>query len=121
MNGTSVAESFSVTSLDAAASTVTALPGLAGRTRLPAASIGVPFFYNRRVATAIEGYTTSRNGTVRRVLTGPVRAFEPIVLPLVERAVGSSSADTDGTNANRLRSSRVHIPAGAAVTRSLHR
>ncbi len=67
MNGTSVTESFSVTSLAAVASTVTALPGLAG----PLAGKfdwGLPFFYNRRVATAITGYTTSAG-------TGPYIAF----------------------------------------------
>jgi hypothetical protein len=66
-NGTSVAESFSVTSLAGVASTVTALPGLAG----PMAGLfdwGLPFFYNRRVATAITGYTTSAG-------TGPYIAF----------------------------------------------
>jgi hypothetical protein len=69
MNGTSVAESFSVTSLAGVASTVTALPGLAG-TNPTAGSFdwGLPFFYNRRVATAIEGYTTSAG-------TGPYVAF----------------------------------------------
>ncbi len=69
MNGTSVAESFSVTSLAGVASTVTALPGLAG-TNPTAGSFdwGLPFFYKRRVATAIEGYTTSAG-------TGPYVAF----------------------------------------------
>ena len=67
MNGTSVTESFSVTNLDAVAPTVTALPGLAG----PMAGNfdwGLPFFYNRRVATAITGFTTSAG-------TGPYIAF----------------------------------------------
>ena len=69
MNGTSVAESFSVTSLAGIGSTVTALPGLAG-TNPTAGSFdwGLPFFYNRRVATAIIGYTTSAG-------TGPYVAF----------------------------------------------
>jgi hypothetical protein len=68
-NGTSVSESFTVSNLDSAAATVTALPGLAG-TNPTAGSFdwGLPFFYNRRVATAIEGYTTSAG-------TGPYIAF----------------------------------------------
>ncbi len=69
LNGTSATESFSVTSLAGIASTVTALPGLAG-TNPTASSFdwGLPFFYNRRVATAIIGYTTSAG-------TGPYVAF----------------------------------------------
>ena len=69
VNGTSATESFSVTNLDAAASTVTALPGLGG-TNPTAGSFdwGLPFFYNRRVATAITGFTTSAG-------TGPYIAF----------------------------------------------
>jgi hypothetical protein len=69
MSGVSVTESFSVTSLAGVASTVTALPGLAG-TNPTAGSFdwGLPFFYNRRVATAIAGYTTSAG-------TGPYVAF----------------------------------------------
>jgi uncharacterized protein DUF3443 len=68
-NGTSVAESFSVTSLAAVASTVTALPGLAGTNPTPGSfDWGLPFFYNRRVATAITGYMTSAG-------TGPYVAF----------------------------------------------
>ena len=68
MNGTSVTESFSVTNLDAVASTVTALPGLAGNPTAGSFDWGLPFFYNRRVVTAIEGYTTSAG-------TGPYVAF----------------------------------------------
>jgi hypothetical protein len=69
MNGVSVTESFSVTSLAGISATVTALPGLAG-TNPTAGSFdwGLPFFYNRRVATAIAGHTTSAG-------TGPYVAF----------------------------------------------
>jgi hypothetical protein len=68
-SGTSVPESFNVASVETIASTVTAFPDLAGSN--PTAGSfdwGLPFFYNRRVATAIEGHTTSAG-------TGPYVAF----------------------------------------------
>jgi hypothetical protein len=69
VNGTSVSESFSVESLEGIAATVTAFPDLAG-TNPSAGSFdwGLPFFFNRRVATGIEGKTTSAG-------TGPYVAF----------------------------------------------
>ncbi len=70
--GTSIPESFSVANAQAQAMaepTFTAFPQLAG-TNPASASFdwGLPFFYGRRVATAIEGYTTSAG-------TGPYVAF----------------------------------------------
>jgi hypothetical protein len=68
-NGISIAESFSVANAQTLLQTVTVFPGLAG-TNPVAGSFdwGLPFFYGNRVATAIEGYTTS-------VGTGPYVAF----------------------------------------------
>lgn len=79
-NNSTVNVSFEVVSADAASSTVTAYPGLAGTIpMMPAApgtvppvndsfDWGLPFFYNRRVVNAIEGATTS-------VGTGPYIAY----------------------------------------------
>jgi len=71
VNGISVAESFSVGNAETffAQAGAFAFPGLAG-TNSAAGSFdwGLPFFYGKRVATAIEGYTTS-------VGTGPYVAF----------------------------------------------
>jgi hypothetical protein len=71
VNGISVAESFSVANAETffAQAGAFAFPGLAG-TNSAAGSFdwGLPFFYGKRVATAIEGYTTS-------VGTGPYVAF----------------------------------------------
>jgi hypothetical protein len=68
-NNSTVNESFEVANANTVADTVTAYPGLAG-TNPTASSFdwGLPFFYGRRVANAIEGYTTS-------VGTGPYIAF----------------------------------------------
>ena len=71
-NGISVAESFSVANAEtffAQAVPAFAFPGLAG-TNSAAGSFdwGLPFFYGKRIATAIEGYTTSAG-------TGPYVAF----------------------------------------------
>jgi len=71
-NGISVAESFSVANAEtffAQAVPAFAFPALAG-TNSAAGSFdwGLPFFYGKRIATAIEGYTTSAG-------TGPYVAF----------------------------------------------
>ena len=71
-SGTSITESFSVANAQAqvtAEPTFTAFPELAGTNPAPGSfDWGLPFFYGRRVATAIEGYTTSAG-------TGPYIAF----------------------------------------------
>jgi hypothetical protein len=72
-----VNESFEVASANTVSDTVTAYPGLAGTipsltgtapTMNASFDWGLPFFYGRRVAYAIEGETTS-------VGTGPYIAF----------------------------------------------
>lgn len=68
-DGTTVSESFTVSSAETLSSTNTAFPELAGTN--PAAQSfdwGLPFFFGRRVADAIEGNTTSAG-------TGPYVAF----------------------------------------------
>jgi hypothetical protein len=68
-NGTSIAASFSVANAEMLDAAFTAFPGLAGPNPTPGSfDWGLPFFFGRRVATAIEGYTTS-------VGTGPYIAF----------------------------------------------
>jgi hypothetical protein len=68
-NGTSIVESFSVANAEMLDSTFTAFPGLAGPNPTPGSfDWGLPFFFGRRVATAIEGNTTSAG-------TGPYFAF----------------------------------------------
>ncbi len=69
VNGVSVAESFIVANAQMIPQTDYAFPGFAG-TYSTAGSFdwGLPFFYGNRVATAIEGYTTSAG-------TGPYVAF----------------------------------------------
>jgi hypothetical protein len=68
-NGTSIAESFSVANAEMLDAAFTAFPGLAGpNPTLGSFDWGLPFFFGRRVATAIEGDTTS-------VGTGPYFAF----------------------------------------------
>ncbi len=68
-NGVSIAESFSVANAEMIPQGDFAFPGFAG-TISTAGSFdwGLPFFYGKRVATAIEGYTTSAG-------TGPYVAF----------------------------------------------
>jgi hypothetical protein len=67
-NGT-VSESFSVGNLAMMNPAFTALPEIAGTNPTPQSfDWGLPFFYGRRVATAIQGYQTS-------VGTGPYIAF----------------------------------------------
>ncbi len=67
--GTTASESFTVTNAETLSTAFTAFPGLAG-TNPNASSFdwGLPFFYGRRVATAIQGYSTSAG-------TGPYIAF----------------------------------------------
>jgi hypothetical protein len=65
----SITESFSVGDMASFESTFTAFPDLAGTNPTPGSfDWGLPFFYGRRIANAIEGYTTS-------VGTGPYVAF----------------------------------------------
>jgi len=68
-NGISIAENFSVANAQTLLQSVSVFPDLAG-TNPVAGSFdwGLPFFYGNRVATAIEGYTTSAG-------TGPYVAF----------------------------------------------
>ena len=68
-NSSTVSANFEVVSAETASDTVTAYPGLAG-TNPTAGSFdwGLPFFYGRRVAYAIEGAATS-------VGTGPYIAY----------------------------------------------
>ncbi|MGO9037716.1 MAG: DUF3443 domain-containing protein [Steroidobacteraceae bacterium] len=68
-NGVSIAESFSVANAQMIPQGNFAFPGFAGTTSTAGSfDWGLPFFYGRRVATAIEGYTTSAG-------TGPYVAF----------------------------------------------
>jgi hypothetical protein len=68
-NSSTVNASFEVADADTVSDTVTAYPGLAGTNSTTASfDWGLPFFYGRRVANAIEGATTS-------VGTGPYIAF----------------------------------------------
>jgi hypothetical protein len=68
-NAISVPVTFSVGDAETLSQSFMAFPGLAG-TATVAGSFdwGLPFFYNHRVATAIEGFTTSAG-------TGPYIAF----------------------------------------------
>jgi len=67
--GMTASENFSVTDAETLSASFTAFPGLAG-TNPQSMSFdwGLPFFYGRRVATAIQGYSTSAG-------TGPYIAF----------------------------------------------
>jgi hypothetical protein len=72
-NGVSYTESFSIANADSLSSanpTFTALPTLGGTFTSDATTFdwGLPFFYGRRFATAIENHTTA-------VATGPYMAF----------------------------------------------
>jgi hypothetical protein len=69
INNSTVNASFEVASADTVSNSVTAYPGLAA-TSVASGSFdwGLPFFYGRRVANAIEGATTS-------VGTGPYIAY----------------------------------------------
>ncbi len=68
-NGTSITENFSVANAEMLDAAFTAFPGLAGPNKTQGSfDWGLPFFFGRRVATAIEGSTTT-------VGTGPYIAF----------------------------------------------
>ena len=68
-NAISVPVTFSVGDAETLSQSFTAFPGLAGTTTVAGSfDWGLPFFYNHRVATAIEGFTTSAG-------TGPYIAF----------------------------------------------
>ncbi|HEX4151091.1 MAG TPA: DUF3443 family protein [Steroidobacteraceae bacterium] len=69
-NNSTVNANFLVASANSVSNSVTAYPGLAGTNPASSSSFdwGLPFFYGRRVATAIEGAATS-------VGTGPYIAF----------------------------------------------
>ncbi len=68
-NGISISESFSVDNAEAVPQAVSAFPGLAGTSPVAGSfDWGLPFFYGKRIATAIEGFTTSAG-------TGPYVAF----------------------------------------------
>jgi len=71
-NGTSILKNFTVANIEmqaAAEPTFTAFPDLGGMNPTTGSfDWGLPFFYGRRIANAIEGYTTSAG-------TGPYVAF----------------------------------------------
>jgi len=68
-NGTSVTESFGVSSAEMLSAAFQAFPDVAGTNPTPDSfDWGLPFFYGRRIATAIQGYTTSAG-------SGPYIAF----------------------------------------------
>lgn len=68
-NGASFAQAFNVGDAQMLSAAFTAFPDLAGTYPNPQGfDWGMPFFYGRRVATAIEGYSTSAG-------TGPYIAF----------------------------------------------
>jgi hypothetical protein len=68
-NGTSVTESFGVSSAEMLSAAFQAFPDVAGTNPTPDSfDWGLPFFYGRRIATAIQGYTTSAGA-------GPYIAF----------------------------------------------
>jgi uncharacterized protein DUF3443 len=68
-DNSTMSATFEVVNASTASDTVTAYPGLAGTNPTPSSfDWGLPFFYNRRVAYAIQGAATS-------VGTGPYVAF----------------------------------------------
>ncbi len=68
-NGISVPVTFDVGDAQTLPQSYTAFPGLGGTSSIAGSfDWGLPFFYNKRVATAIEGFTTSAG-------TGPYIAF----------------------------------------------
>jgi Protein of unknown function (DUF3443) len=68
-DGSTVSESFVVVSAETLTVSLTAFPGLAGtNTAAQSFDWGLPFFYGRKVATVIEGYSTADG-------TGPYIAF----------------------------------------------
>jgi len=59
-SGSTVSESFVVVSAETVTASVNAFPGLAGTNPAPQSfDWGLPFFYGRKVATVIEGYSTA--------------------------------------------------------------
>ena len=67
--GSTASESFAVVSAETLTVSVTAFPGLAGTNSAPQSfDWGLPFFFGRKVATVIQGYTTADG-------SGPYIAF----------------------------------------------
>jgi len=68
-DSSTVSENFVVVSAETVTTSMTAFPGLAGTNPAPQSfDWGLPFFFGRKVATVIQGYTTSDG-------TGPYIAF----------------------------------------------
>ncbi len=68
-NSSTVSENFVVVSAETLTTSVTAFPGLAGTNPAPQSfDWGLPFFFGRKVATVIQGYSTAEG-------TGPYIAF----------------------------------------------